>query len=52
MRYLTATLFVTFALAMLFPPLAVDAQQQPKTSVYAIILKLSPEFSAQLVDQI
>jgi uncharacterized protein YciI len=48
MRYLTATLIVTFALAMLFPPLAVDAQQQPKTSVYAIIVKLLPEFSAQL----
>jgi len=25
-----------------------DAQQQPRTSVYAIILKLSPEFTAQI----
>jgi uncharacterized protein YciI len=28
--------------------LAVFAQQQPRASVYAIILKLSPEFTAQL----
>jgi uncharacterized protein YciI len=46
MKHLTATLIVTFTLAMLIPP--VNAQQQPKTSVYAIILRLSPEFTAQI----
>jgi uncharacterized protein YciI len=47
-RYLAAALVATFALALHFLPSEVDAQQEAKSSIYVIILKLSPEFTAQL----
>ena len=48
MKYFTAMLIATFAFALFFPLSAADAQQQPKPSLYAIFLKLTPEATAQI----
>ena len=48
MKPITARLVVTLALALLLPPLAGDAQQQPKPSLYVIFLKLAPEATEQI----
>jgi uncharacterized protein YciI len=47
-RYLAAALVAASALALHFLPSEVDAQEQTKSSIYVIILKLSPESTAQL----
>ena len=43
MKYLTAMPIATFAFALFFPPSAADAQQPPKSSLYVIFFKLTPE---------
>ena len=48
MKYVIARLIATFAFALLFALSAADAQEQPKTSVYAIFLKFTPEATAQI----
>src|SRR5881628_3218338 len=48
MKAFTVRLVVILALALLLLPLAGDAQQQPKPSLYAIFLKLAPAATAQV----
>jgi uncharacterized protein YciI len=48
MKRITVRLIVTLTLALILPPLAGDAQQPPKVSLYAIFLKLAPEVTAQV----
>ncbi len=46
MKYVTTSLIAIFAFALLSP--TADAQEQPKTSLYAIFLKLTPAATAQI----